>query len=690
MKGKTLLCLAMLLSVGLTLMPALVAGITTQMEVIFQATGNNSYLITSCSPPVTGIKVDLKMDNVVDMWGWSCVVTWDPAILNCTGKGPVGPFNAPDTTVLGVIQSGTIPKLAASTTTEASIDGSGIIETLTFKAIAHGITAINLTSVNWIDLATKTKHYIGAVNGTFECRAYVGPPTPPVASFTPPTCSQFRLDKTTGNVTVDFDASASTGSYDSLPMPGTSNPILEYRWDFNGDTVIDYVSSAKVAVTLSVTNMSHYFYVNDTYFMGWSCNVTYDPTEYEFLYSVVGPFPAIAENVSIEIGPSGWVKAVFGALEIVNVTDSRVQGDGLIDTLYFKPKTGCLHGAVVVLDSKISTWTYQGGFPKVHPVDYTPQFAPSYTYMPADPHASWTYSAMNATMPVTLTVYAPDCDPSETHPDFVSTASATNTIHILPASLGPDIDVGTQRGGIDGFGHFLKGCDKDTGVEYPSTGTPPFQMWTAMSDSFGPQELVTVCAKVSYNDEPVENKLVAFEVWDNLNNTVVYREAATDENGTACVSFRIPWKGASAEGEFGAWLIIATVDIAEHVVMDKCRFRFGYLVYITGVAVDPTSLHKLEDLGVTVTLGNIALTSKDVFLTIVLYDECGVPINHFGSMVTVTPVSKICPEATLTIPKWAFVGTGRVYVNVFDYPPYVMGVPMCPENSAGSFQILHT
>jgi hypothetical protein len=681
----------MLLSVALTLMPALVSSITTQMEVIFQATGTNSYLITSCTPPVTGIKVDLKMDNVVDMWGWSCVVTWDAAILNCTGKGPVGPFNPSSTSVLGVIQSGTIPKLAASTVEEESIDGSGIIYTLTFKAIAHGITAINLTDVNWIDLATKTKHYIGAVNGTFECRAYVGPPTPPVASFTPAECSQFRLDKTTGNVTVDFDASLSTGSYDSLPSPGTSNSIIEYRWDFNGDSVIDYNSSALVTVALSVTNMQNYFWTNDTYFMGWSCNVTWDPTKCDFIASEKGPFPAL-EGPELEWeGPPGCIKtAAFGTTELVNVTDPRVQGGGIIAYLYFKPTTECTHCEVTVDNSFIATWVYQGGFPKVHKTPYTPQFAAAYTYTAPDPHASWTYTAMNTTMPVTLTVYAPDCDPSETHPDFKSTDSVTNVIHILPPSLGPDIDVGTQRNGIGDFGHFLKGCDKDTGVEYPPMGTPPFQTWTAMSDSFGPQELVTVCAKVSYNDEPVENKLVAFEVWDNHNNTVVYREAATNENGTACVSFRIPWMGAGAEGEFGAWLIIATVDIAEHVVMDKCRFRFGYLVYITGVAVDPASLHKLEDLGVTVTLGNIALTSKDVFLTIVLYDECGVPINHFGTNVTVTPVSKICPEALLTIPKWAFVGTGRVYVNVFDYPPYEMGVPMCPENSAQTFQILHT
>jgi len=335
-------------------------------------------------------------------------------------------------------------------------------------------------------------------------------------------------------------------------------------------------------------------------------------------------------------------------------------------------------------DCFIATWKYVS-HPPVPQVHETPADAAfSYASATFGPTASWTYNALNPLLAVTLTVIAPDCDPSQTHADFVDHATVTNYIHILPPIMGPDIDVYTQKGGIG------KGCDKDTGVEYPSVGTPPFQTWTAMSDSFGPQELVTICAKVTYNDEPVENKLVAFEVWDPYNNSVIYREAATDANGIACVSFRIPWKGADAEGEFGAWLIIATVDIAQHVVMDKCRFRFGYLVYITSVAVDPAALHKLEDLGITVTLGNIALTSKDVCVSVVLYDECGVPINCFGSWVTVTPISKICPVVTLTIPKWAFVGTGKVYVDVFDNWPYNLGTPMCPENSAATFQILNT
>jgi hypothetical protein len=257
--------------------------------------------------------------------------------------------------------------------------------------------------------------------------------------------------------------------------------------------------------------------------------------------------------------------------------------------------------------------------------------------------------------------------------------------------MGPDIDVYTQH--PEPHSGKGKGCDKDTGEEYGPYGDYPWQTWAAMSDAFGPQEEVTICAKVTYNDEPVENKMVAFEIRDPSDNVVAWRSAPTNGSGIACVSFRIPWKGADAEDVFGGWLIMATVDIAEDVVMDKCRFRFGYIVNIHDIDVSPPSLYKLDELTIVLNLTNIAFTPKNVFVTVVAYDECGVPIAKFGSPATVNPVYWPTPYIVLTIPKWAFVGTGTIYANVFDASPYLFGTPMCPENGGmptPSFQILNT
>jgi len=688
MKGKTLLCLAIALSMTLTLLPAMVAAVPPEpyMEVLFQATGTNTYVIDSCTPPVTNIKVDLKIHGVTDMWGWSTVVTWNPAVLNCTAKGPVGPFNPVGTSVLGVIDNvgGTIPKLAASTTEEDYIDGTGIIYTLTFMAFAQGTSWINISQSNYKPYGAD-KIYVNEVSGTFECKPYIGPPRAPVATFTPIECTQFRLDKTTGNVTVDFNACASTGSYDSLPTPGTENPIVEYRWDFTGDGVVDYVSAGKMTVDLTVVNIQDYFCSGYPYFMGWSCDLTWDTDVLgSFVGAVKGPvMENVTDSLTIDGGfpnSGGSSHLVFGALVEVPVED--VQGSGVIAHLYFEPSRPCPASEVVVTNSKISTFKYSSGpvpYPIVCSTDYTPQFGTVQSYTPPECTASWTYTAMNPTLPVTLTVYAPDCDPSETHPDFVDTDAVTNVIHVLPPIMGPDIDVYTERGGIG------KGCDKDTGEEYPpvveylADGTPIYK-WTAMSDAYGPQEEVTLCAKVTYNEEPVENKMVAFEIRDPLNNVVVWRSASTNGEGIACVSFRIPWMGADAEDVFGAWLITATVDIAEDVVMDKCRMRFGYIVNIYYVEHAPEPVHKLGDLAVKVYFVNIAFTDKDIYLTIVLYDECGVPVDQFGTALVVDSLGMASPQYTLTIPKWAFVGTGTLYVNVFDAPPYLFGTPMCPEN----------
>jgi hypothetical protein len=692
MKGKALLCLVILLSMALTLIPAGVTVTLPTMEVIFQATDTNTYIIEDCTPPVTGIKVDLVIHDVTDMWGWSTNVFWDPAVLNCTAKA-LGAFNPSGTGLLGVINNvdGKILALTAGTLEAETVDGEGVVVTLTFLCHHTGTSRINLTGPMYINYPDKDVFTIADSYGEFECKTYVGPPRPPVATFTPVTSTNFNLDPETSNVTVNFDGCASEGSYDSLPDPGTENPIIEYRWDFNDDLTPDYISTTKIQVGLYCENIQDYYCGEGVYFMGWSLIVEWDPTTMGTLVS--GEKGPLMENVTgfpvIDMfpNPTGWSLVVFGAQEIVTL--DMVQGSGIVGYLYFEPTYGCVSPAVIISESKISCWYYDAfsGMPVVCTMDYTPEFEPSYAQIEPLCTASWTFDdSYPINSPVTLTVYAPDCDPTETHLDFEDTASVTNMIHILPPVMGPDIDVYTEMNGIG------KGCDKNSGDEYPPYYLPPdpYPRWPSMSDAYGPQEAVTLYAKVTYNNEPVENKMVAFEVMDPQGHVVAWRSAPTNAQGIATVTFRIPWMGGYAEDVFGAWLITGTVDIAEQVVFDKCRFRFGYIVSILDIAVDPMSVLKLEDLGVTVTLANIAFTSKNVYLTIVLYDECGVPINHFGSAIDVDPVSIVAPPVSLTIPKWAFVGTGTVYVNVFSKQPYEGGTPMCPEGPPTNFVILNT
>jgi hypothetical protein len=274
---------------------------------------------------------------------------------------------------------------------------------------------------------------------------------------------------------------------------------------------------------------------------------------------------------------------------------------------------------------------------------------------------------------ITLTVTATDPNPPSA-PDYVDHNSEKHVIMQVTPPIGPAIDVYTDRGGV-GPGMLPDG----TLNPYP----------IGWSDAYGPQEEVTVYAKVTYNDEPVEYKPVAFEMVDPTGQGRDFRTAFTDANGIATTSFRIPWQGSDAEDMFGTWVISASVSVSEVEVQDKVPFRFGYIVSIRGINVSGSPLHKLETMTIDVDLKSISMASHDVLVTIVACDECNVPIGLADTFFTVDPEDGMLLGQTITIPKWAYVGTGTIYVNVFTNWPWSGGVPYCPERNA-VFIILKT
>jgi len=269
---------------------------------------------------------------------------------------------------------------------------------------------------------------------------------------------------------------------------------------------------------------------------------------------------------------------------------------------------------------------------------------------------------------ITLTVTAPDENPP-TAPTYVDHNSEKHVIMQITPPIGPAIDVYTEKGGTG------------PGGDYPF----------GWSDAFGPQENVTVYAKVTYNDEPVEYKPVAFEIIDKTGASRDYRVAYTDASGIATTSFRIPWEGSNAELMFGNWSIVGTVSISEEMRTDTCYFKFGYIVSIRDITVIGSPLKKGETMTIDVDLKSISMSSKDVILTIVACDECGVPIGLAAGAFTVRPEDGVAAGYTITIPPWAFVGNGMIYVNVFTDYPSAGGVPYCPERFAPfGFIILKT
>jgi len=275
----------------------------------------------------------------------------------------------------------------------------------------------------------------------------------------------------------------------------------------------------------------------------------------------------------------------------------------------------------------------------------------------------WNYTS-TGDIAVTLEILAPDAIPP-THPSYANTSRDTHSIHILPPILGAYIDIYTNRGGLgQGFN--------------PISGEP-FPAPIAWSDAFGPQEEVTVYALITYNEEPLEYKQVVFEVKDSTDEMRVVRTAFTNASGIANMTFRIPWMGLSAESLYGNWTITGRVDVGGGVAIDVCQFVFGYLVMIQGITPLNSPVPIGGTLSVAVNLRTLSFTSKRAYATIILYDELEVPVGMAEDYVTVEPGEGTTKNFEIKIQNWAFVGIGTIFVNVFNQPSDLNGVPYGPE-----------
>jgi len=202
------------------------------------------------------------------------------------------------------------------------------------------------------------------------------------------------------------------------------------------------------------------------------------------------------------------------------------------------------------------------------------------------------------------------------------------------------------------------------------------------SDSFAPQELVILYGLVTYNGEPVKDKIVSFNIFDPDGVLVASRSNVTDENGIATVAFRL-----ESCGKFGTYLVVGTTEVLGYMAIDYLRFKVGWIITIMSIeTVDSlgnlkSEFAKEEAMYINVYINNIALTPKNITLTIVVYDNKNTPIAIAGLQTTVDPGwADIKSAFTLIIPEWTLIGKGSIYSNVFTDWLWKDGVPYCPEH----------
>jgi len=208
------------------------------------------------------------------------------------------------------------------------------------------------------------------------------------------------------------------------------------------------------------------------------------------------------------------------------------------------------------------------------------------------------------------------------------------------------------------------------------------------ADAFAPQENATLCVELTYGGAPIALKNVAFEVHSPHDDIVFTRQAKTNLEGIACISFRIPWPDINPEAiVFGDWYVYADADVAEMKVYDTLNFTVGWIVSVTE-SITETPVCRGDTVDVDFNITNISHVTRSVFITITIYDDLGVPVAFMGELVTVDPGTHSY-SYTLTIPTWAYVGEGTVYINLYTgASPSNCGVCYSPEHPQ-TFAILY-
>jgi hypothetical protein len=316
-------------------------------------------------------------------------------------------------------------------------------------------------------------------------------------------------------------------------------------------------------------------------------------------------------------------------------------------------------------------WDFGDGSPVEHGVSVSHVYANSGTYT------------------VNLTVHAPVNKPPA--PDY---DNSTVSITVFLKPTGPALDLFT-----DSYRSYATAyCDNLHWTPYNGTGPG------LPADAYQPQDLVTLYAKVTYNDDPVQNKPVAFEVRRPNGEIELVRTVFTDSNGIATLTFRIEWPCVNASQRvFGVWYVYADSEVAEQKIEDDLHFKVGWIITVHDLKTlsseapypPATEFRKGQHMSFTFNVTNIAMVPVYATFVITVYGPENVPIGVIvlgpwkidGSGQWCVDTEVNFPVIDLEIPKWAYVGIGQAFLNAYNYQiPTYCGVPYCPEVSV-YFQI---
>ena len=218
----------------------------------------------------------------------------------------------------------------------------------------------------------------------------------------------------------------------------------------------------------------------------------------------------------------------------------------------------------------------------------------------------------------------------------------------------------------------------DLYTDYPDTfnGRNEYNM---SIDAYGPQSTIKLIAKVTYAMNPVQHKPVTFTARHGEFDFSFCN--FTDSDGIAWVEFGLPWPCDDPEGRtFGTWICNASVSIREVTATDGLWFESGWLIEITEIIPSKPSYALDEHLNFTIKYTSISHQVRSAVFTLVVTDDLDVPIAWW----VIAPTNVAYGDHYIVIqcqpvPKWTFVGQGKVWANIYtDFPQYG-GVQYGPE-----------
>jgi hypothetical protein len=267
-------------------------------------------------------------------------------------------------------------------------------------------------------------------------------------------------------------------------------------------------------------------------------------------------------------------------------------------------------------------------------------------------------------------------------------SSALDIDEVLFADDTPiSIPQGTHLDGSYTIDGYILGRQLDVYTQYEDgfNGKGPYKP----SDAFMPQDLVCLTAYLTYNLDPIQNKLVTFEIHSPTDVHIIYLDAITNSSGYATVCWRIPWPCPDwPEDEiFGIWNVSSTAYVANELVMDTLQFRVGWLIDLISVESYGENFYKGDHPIWKITFKTISAQDRTATFTLLLQDELLVPIGKLaiedylveGTPVILGETIYIFNMTCITIPKWAYIGTATAHVNAYTEYPSLGGWAYCPE-----------